>query len=387
MKVTEKLVTKDHSKLVSAILADQVNRHQQLLLTWECPDVETAGMVERFIRHFDTPVACVEKRVEFSFPLLSLKELIARVKEWWDNDDELIASLEQVYRRHQIIWRAGRFTFDLTEQPVIYGILNVTPDSFYDGGKFQSHSAIVNQIAKMVAAGANVIEVGGQTTKPGGFKEVDPEEEIARIMPAIQLLRENYPQIAIAVDTYKLPVMAAAIEAGVDIINDVQAFNSKQKLILMAKANVGMVTMHSSRTHDYDNLTVAMQKFFEHNLGTIAAAGIDLERVILDQGIGYAKVADGYQDYATMRNIDQLNYLQRPIMVAISRKGFGQKLFNLAKEDRLGVTLIAETAMYLRGGHVLRVHDVEETSQLVKMIDTIENSYWFRSTSSQSQRQ
>ena len=88
-----------------------------------------------------------------------------------------------------------------------------------------------------------------------------------------------------------------------------------------------------------------------------------------------------------MRNIDQLNYLQRPIMVAISRKGFGQKLFNLAKEDRLGVTLIAETAMYLRGGRVLRVHDVEETSQLVKMIDTIENSYWFRSTSSQSQRQ
>lgn len=204
MKVTEKLVTKDHSKLVSAILADQVNRHQQLLLTWECPDVETAGMVERFIRHFDTPVACVEKRVEFSFPLLSLKDLIARVKERWENDQELIASLEQVYHRHQIIWRAGRFTFDLTEQPVIYGILNVTPDSFYDGGKFQSHSAIASQIAKMMAAGANVIEVGGQTTKPGGFKEVDPEEEIARIMPAIQLLRENYPQIAIAVDTLSL---------------------------------------------------------------------------------------------------------------------------------------------------------------------------------------
>ena len=261
MKVTENLVTKDHSKLVSAILADQVNRHQQLLLTWECSDVETAGMVEQFIRHFDSPVACVEKRVEFSFPLLSLKELIAQVKERWENDQELIASLEQVYHRHQIIWRAGRFTFDLTEQPVIYGILNITPDSFYDGGKFQSHSAIASQIAKMVAAGANVIEVGGQTTKPGGFKEVDPEEEIARIMPAIQLLRENYPQIAIAVDTYKLPVMAAAIKAGVDIINDVQAFNSKQKLILMAKANVGMVTMHSSRTHDYDNLTVAMQKF------------------------------------------------------------------------------------------------------------------------------
>ena len=148
----------------------------------------------------------------------------------------------------------------------------------------------------------------------------------------------------------------------------------------MAKSEVGMVTMHSSRTHDYDNLTVAIQKFFEQNLGTIAAAGINLERVVLDQGIGYAKIADGYQDYAMMRNIDQLNYLHRPIIVAISRKGFGQKLFNLAKEYRLDVTLIAETAMYLRGGRVLRVHDVEETSQLVKMIDTINNSYWFRST-------
>ncbi|MGY0253783.1 dihydropteroate synthase [Limosilactobacillus reuteri] len=159
----------------------------------------------------------------------------------------------------------------------------------------------------------------------------------------------------IAVDTYKLPVMAVAIEAGVDIINDVQAFNSKQKLILMAKANVGMERC-IERIHDDDNLTVAMQKFFEHNLGTIAAAGIDLERVILDQGIGYAKVAHGYQDYAMMRNIDQLNDLHRPIMVAISPKGFGQKPLNLAKEDRLGVTLIAETAMYLRGGRVLRVH-------------------------------
>ena len=380
MKITEKTITNNTSKLETAILADQINRHQQLLLTWECEKVETAAMVEQFVCHFDVPVVYIGSRVEFLFPLQSLKALMIHVQERWNNDRELLASLEQIQEHHQILWRAGRFTFKLNEQPVIYGILNVTPDSFYDGGKYQSITEITHQIDKMVKAGANVIEVGGQTTKPGGFTEVEPQEEIYRIMPAINILKHDYPQIAIAVDTYKLPVMEAAIKAGVDIINDVQAFDTNQKLALMAKSEVGMVTMHSSRTHDYDNLTVAIQKFFEHNLGTIAAAGINLERVVLDQGIGYAKIADGYQDYAMMRNIDQLNYLHRPIIVAISRKGFGQKLFNLAKEDRLDVTLIAETAMYLRGGRVLRVHDVEETSQLVKMIDTINNSYWFRST-------
>jgi Dihydropteroate synthase and related enzymes len=110
----------------------------------------------------------------------------------------------------------------------------------------------------------------------------------------------------------------------------------------------------------------------------LTAAGIDRERIALDQGIGYSKVADGYQDYAMMRNIDQFNYLGRPMMVAISRKGFGAKLFGLKKDDRLPVTLIAEAYMYLHGGRILRVHDVEETVQLTKMLDTINAGYWQR---------
>lgn len=100
-------------------------------------------------------------------------------------------------------------------------------------------------------------------------------------------------------------------------------------------------------------------------------SGVARQRIALDQGIGYSKVADGYQDYAMMRNIDQFNYLQRPMMIAISRKGFGAKLFGLAKEDRLPVTLVAEAYMYLHGGNILRVHDVTETVQLVKMLDEI----------------
>jgi dihydropteroate synthase len=136
--------------------------------------------------------------------------------------------------------------------------------------------------------------------------------------------------------------------------------------------------MHSSRDREYGNLTVEMKHFFEHNLAKISEAGINLDRVIIDEGIGYSKVADGEQDYAMMRNIDEFRYLNRPIMVAISRKGFGKKLFDLPKDERLPITLIAETYMYLHGGRVLRVHDIEETRQLVKMIDTITAGYWQR---------
>ena len=119
-----------------------------------------------------------------------------------------------------------------------------------------------------------------------------------------------------------------------------------------------------------------MKHFFEDNLAMLEKAGIDRERVLLDQGIGYSKVADGEQDYAMMRNLDQFNYLKRPMIVAISRKGFGKQLFGLAKDDRLDVTLIAESYMYLHGGRVLRVHDVKETKQLVKTLDTITSGYW-----------
>ena len=172
--------------------------------------------------------------------------------------------------------------------------------------------------------------------------------------------------------------MKKAVEEGVDIVNDVRAFDTPEKVKLMAESNVGLVTMHSNRDKEYDNLTSSMCEFFKDNLHMLIDAGIDKNRIILDQGIGYAKVADGEQDYAMMRNINQLHRFGRPILVAISRKGFGKKLFNLDKEDRLPVTLVAQSAMFMRGGRVIRVHDVAETRQLVDMIDIINRSYWVK---------
>ncbi|PNS43740.1 dihydropteroate synthase [Gardnerella vaginalis] len=366
------------TSLAEKVLLDQVQKEQKLVLNWNDIPSDCMQKVIDFIDHFDTSYEVKESSVQFLLPLIAIKPFINACEKTWNNDSNLLESINSIARENTIIWKAGRFRFDTIDKPIVYAILNITPDSFYDGGRYQTEEQIKKHVEEIINAGADVIEVGGQTTKPGGYVEITPEEEISRVIPTIRYIHDNYPQIAVAVDTYKIPVMKAAIEAGVDIVNDVRAFEDPEKVKLMAESNVGLVTMHSNRDTEYDNLTKVMCEFFTNNLRMLIDGGIDKDRIILDQGIGYAKVADGEQDYAMMRNINQLNRFGRPILVAISRKGFGKKLFNLDKEDRLPVTLVAETAMFMAGGRVIRAHDIAETKQLVDMIDVINRNYWFK---------
>lgn len=366
------------TSLAEKVLLDQVQKEQKLVLNWNDIPSDCMQKVIDFIDHFDTSYEVKESSVQFLLPLIAIKPFINACEKTWNNDSNLLESINSIARENTIIWKAGRFCFDTIDKPIVYAILNITPDSFYDGGRYQTEEQIKKHVEEIINAGADVIEVGGQTTKPGGYVEITPEEEISRVIPTIRYIHDNYPQIAVAVDTYKIPVMKAAIEVGVDIVNDVRAFEDPEKVKLMAESNVGLVTMHSNRDTEYDNLTKVMCEFFTNNLRMLIDGGIDKDRIILDQGIGYAKVADGEQDYAMMRNINQLNRFGRPILVAISRKGFGKKLFNLDKEDRLPVTLVAETAMFMAGGRVIRAHDIAETKQLVDMIDVINRNYWFK---------
>lgn len=377
MKIT--LVRNIEAKsFAEQVLLDQVEQSQLLALQWEDIPVDYTKKIVDFLRHFDVSYYVKESCVQFMLPLIALKPFLSACEKLWGDDADLLESIHKILREKSIIWRAGRFCFDTLDKPIVYAILNITPDSFYDGGKYQSEKEVKDHIEEMIDAGADVIEVGGQTTKPGGYLEISPEDEIKRVIPAIRYIHDNYPKVAVAVDTYKLPVMKKSVEEGVDIVNDVRAFDTPEKVKLMAESNVGLVTMHSNRDKEYDNLTSSMCEFFKDNLHMLIDAGIDKNRIILDQGIGYAKVADGEQDYAMMRNINQLHRFGRPILVAISRKGFGKKLFNLDKEDRLPVTLVAQSAMFMRGGRVIRVHDVAETRQLVDMIDVINRSYWVK---------
>lgn len=376
MKVQEISLPADGS-LISKVAVNLKEVHQQLFLSWQLDGQQQMQRVQELLTDLDVPAAFDQTQFQFMLPLTALPLLIKWSRQLFD-DDHLLNSLLEIKKHYQQFWRAGRFCFNVTDHPLIYAILNITPDSFYDGGKYYQEEQWQRRISQLVDEGADIIEVGGQTTRPGGFAEITPDEEKRRIIPVISFIRQHYPQVAIAVDTYKLPVMAAAINAGADIINDVEAFETVEKRQLMANSAVGLVTMHSSRHREYDHLTLAMHRFFEHNLADLTAAGIQRERIVIDQGIGYSQTADGNQDYAMMRNINQFNDFHRPLLVAISRKGFGKKLLGLAKKDRLPVTLVAETYMYLQGGRILRVHDVAATKQLLVMVDAIISGYWNR---------
>ncbi|WIL72771.1 dihydropteroate synthase [Pediococcus acidilactici] len=365
------------SQLENKIWDDLLNRQRYLALKVIADDAAKLRLLAKLLDQMDLIHTVEGLRVDLLLPRVNLALFKEKLTEIF-NDPSLDQQMNDLNQKYRVLWQAGRFEFNLTERPVIYGILNVTPDSFYDGGWYQSETAILRRVSEMVDAGVDVIEVGGQTTRPG-FVEIPPEEELKRVTQVLDLIQKNFSQVAVAIDTYKYAVMERVIDY-IDIINDVNAFTDDQrKLALMRNSNIGLLTMHSARNKDYDNLTAEMKAFFEENIATLVQNGININRIALDQGIGYAKKADGYQDYAMMNNIDQFNYLNRPMMIAISRKGFGAKLFGLPKEDRLPVTLVAEAYMYLHGGRILRVHDIAETVQLAKMLDVIQNGYWFGS--------
>ncbi|WP_338210596.1 dihydropteroate synthase [Lactiplantibacillus paraxiangfangensis] len=354
----------------------QVQRQQKVILRFSDYNREQQMRLVQLCHQLDGTVQASPEQLTVLLDQAAGRLLAKRWADFFDDQPTVQIQLTQIMKQYDIFWQAGEHRFNLTKRPMIYGIMNITPDSFYDGGQYKTMDDVLNHVGDMLQAGADVIEVNGQTTRPG-FKEVTPEVELERTLPYVQAIKQRFPDAVLAVDTYKYPVMEKLMAAGVSIINDVNAFtDDPRKLSLMADSHVGLLTMHSSRDREYPDLTSGMRAFFEHNLATLTAAGIDIERIALDQGIGYSQVAHGTQDYVMMRNIDEFNYLRRPMMVAISRKGYLGLLLGLKKEDRLPMTLVTETAMMLKGGRIIRVHDIAETKQMVTLLDRIENGYW-----------
>lgn len=366
----------NHSDFESQALFALATKQNRLNLQFTDVDAAQAGRLQHVIHQLDGASQVLDRTVVGLLTLEAAKRLNQEWPKLFHDQAAAQGQLRQILKQYDIIWQAGDHRFNLTEKAMIYAVMNITPDSFYDGGRYQSMDAVLKHVEQMLADGADIIEVNGQTTRPG-FKEVTPEVEIERTIPYMKAIRQAFPKVVFAIDTYKLPVMKAAIDEGVSIINDVNAFtDNPDKLALLAQNNVGLLTMHSSRGHEYDDLTTGMHRFFEQNLADITSAGIDIERIALDQGIGYSKVPDGAQDYVMMRNLDQFNDFRRPIMTAISRKGYLGLLLGLKKDERLPMTLVTEAEMYLKGGRILRVHDVKETKQLVTLLDEIRNGYW-----------
>lgn len=255
------------------------------------------------------------------------------------------------------------------------GIVNVTPDSFSDGGLFLDAGRAVAHGLELVEDGADILDVGGESTRPGA-EPVEAEEEIRRVLPVVRELRAATASL-LSVDTTKFEVARAALDAGADIINDISAFNLDPRLLkLIAERRAGLVLMHMKGTPrtmqahpHYVDVTAEVRDFLDEKLTVAQAYGIDAESVIVDPGIGFGK---RQEDNLTLLNtVDALIPLGRPILIGVSRKSFIGKILNTLPQDRLEGTIAASVLALARGAHILRVHDVRAVKRAALVTDAV----------------
>jgi dihydropteroate synthase len=254
------------------------------------------------------------------------------------------------------------------------GVLNVTPDSFSDGGRFPGPDAAAAEGLRMVEHGADILDVGGESTRPGAA-DVDVRQEIARVVPVIERLARE-AAVPISVDTRKAPVARAALDAGASIVNDVSGGFDWETLHSVSGSDAGLVLMHMRGTPatmqefaTYDDVVVDVRSELALRYAAAREAGVDPMRIVLDPGIGFAKTAG--QNLVLLRRIEQLSQLGRPLLVGPSRKSFIGKVLDLGVGQRLEGTLAAVAWLVAHGVEIVRVHDVKEAVRVCRMVEAI----------------
>ena len=264
---------------------------------------------------------------------------------------------------------------DCARRTVIMGILNVTPDSFYDGGRRSEPTRAIADGVEMVQSGAEILDVGGESTRPGA-RPVDETEELDRVLPVIRGLRREVA-VPISIDTYKAGVARAALDAGADIVNDISALRFDPALVsLVAAEEVPVILMHMQGKPQtmqaeprYNDVVREVRDFLAAQLYEAMDAGIAAERIILDPGIGFGKTLE--HNLQLLRGLPTLAALGQPLLVGASRKAFIGKILDLDPDHRLEGSLAAAVAAVLGGANLLRVHDVAETCRAARMADAI----------------
>lgn len=261
---------------------------------------------------------------------------------------------------------------DYKKETFIMGILNVTPDSFSDGGQYNSVERAVAQAKRMVEEGAKIIDVGGESTRPG-YTRISDAEEIARIVPVIRALLKEVPAI-ISVDTYKSAVARAAIEAGAHMINDIWGAKADPEIAkVAAELNVPIILMHNRMSETYSNFFEDYITDLEESINIAKSAGVPDKHIILDPGIGFVKNLQ--QSIETMRRLDELVAVGYPILLATSRKRMIGTILNLPINERVEGTAATYAYGVMKGCHIVRAHDVKEVARTVKMIDALIGKY------------
>jgi dihydropteroate synthase len=269
----------------------------------------------------------------------------------------------------------GKFELDLT-QPRVMGIVNVTPDSFSDGGKFAVAELAVAHGMELVGHGANILDIGGESTRPGATP-VPLDEELRRVIPVIEALAAK-ANVPISIDTYKPEVMKAAIAAGASIVNDVFALRQPGALDVVAASKTGVCLMHSQGTPQtmqfdpqYQDVVREVRDFLRDRLAACEAHGIGRERIVLDPGFGFGKRS--VHNVALLRELGTLRELGQPILVGLSRKSVLGQLTGNDVDSRLHASLSAAVISAMKGARIVRVHDVKATVDALRIVTAVES--------------
>ena len=264
--------------------------------------------------------------------------------------------------------RIGNKEFKLGERTYIMGILNVTPDSFSDGGKFNEIEAAVKQAKRLVLDGADIIDIGGESTRPGA-EYVTEEEEIKRVVPIIQAIKKEL-DITISIDTYKSKTAEEAVKAGADIINDIWGAKYDKNIAkVAAKYNVPIILMHNRQEKSYENLMEDVVSDLQESIDIALDAGVKKENIILDPGIGFAKTYE--ENLAVMNNCQIIREMGYPVLLGTSRKSMIGLTLNLPVNERVEGTLATTFMGIMKGLEFVRVHDVLENKRVAVMTDAI----------------
>jgi dihydropteroate synthase len=288
-------------------------------------------------------------------------------------------------------WNIGARVLPLGKRTLIMGVVNVTPDSFSDGGQFLDHEKAVAHALRLLDDGADIIDIGGESTRPGAKvtgslkkteKIVSEQQELDRVLPVIHQLKRDRPESVISIDTYKAGVARAAVDAGAEIVNDVSAFRWDQKMPkTVAELRCGAVLMHMRGRPDEwrtqppaSDIVVLVKRELRDWADTAMLAGVKRERIVLDPGFGFGKNFE--ENYPLLRRFDELHQLRYPLLAGVSRKSFVGRMVarnghDAPVADRLYGTIAAEAVVILKGAHIIRTHDVRACADAVRVADIV----------------
>ncbi|MHC1718404.1 MAG: dihydropteroate synthase [Acidaminococcaceae bacterium] len=260
---------------------------------------------------------------------------------------------------------------------VVMGILNITPDSFYADSRVRGIDEVINRAGQMLRDGAEILDIGGESTRPGS-DSINPQEEIARIVPVVEALRKEYPQSILSIDTYHAETAEATLASGADIINDISAMEYDEKMIdVVVKNNAPIILMHMRGTPknmqqntEYGNVVEEVSKYLKERAEMLRGHNFPKEKIILDPGIGFAKNVD--QNLKLMQGLSEMTGSEYPVLLAASRKStIGKVLGDIPPEARLAGTIATSCQAVYAGANMVRVHDVKENIQAIRMLEAI----------------